>query len=305
MRKDNSLEHKYTSSIIAKPFVKWAGGKTQLLNEIRKKYPKTIDKYCEPFVGGGAVLFDVLSNFQPKEVLINDINKELINTYIQIRDNVSELIDMLSNLQKSFIELDSDNRKIMFLDKRKRYNELKIYTQNLGVEIASLFIFLNKTCFNGLYRVNKKGAFNVPIGSYKNPMICDEKNLRNVSHLLKNVQISCGDYKNCKNFIDTDTFVYIDPPYRPLTATSSFTSYSKCEFGDKQQIELGKFITKISIKGAKVVASNSDPKNVDESDNFFDEIYNRFDINRIKATRMINSKGSNRGTVSELLICNY
>lgn len=238
MRKDNSLEHKYTSSIIAKPFVKWAGGKTQLLNEIRKKYPKTIDKYCEPFVGGGAVLFDVLSNFQPKEVLINDINKELINTYIQIRDNVSELIDMLSNLQKSFIELDSDNRKIMFLDKRKRYNELKIYTQNLGVEIASLFIFLNKTCFNGLYRVNKKGSFNVPMGAYKNPMICDEKNLRNVSHLLKNVKISCGDYKNCKNFIDTDTFVYIDPPYRPLTATSSFTSYSKCEFGDKQQIEL-------------------------------------------------------------------
>lgn len=238
MQKDNSLEQKYNTSMIAKPFVKWAGGKTQLLTEIRKKYPDTIEKYCEPFVGGGAVLLDVLSNFQPEEVFINDINKELINTYIQIRDNVSELINMLSDLQKSFIELDSDNRKIMFLDKRKRYNELKIDTQNFGVEIASLFIFLNKTCFNGLYRVNKKGSFNVPMGAYKNPMICDEKNLRNVSHLLKNVKISCGDYKNCKNFIDTDTFVYIDPPYRPLTATSSFTSYSKCEFGDKQQIEL-------------------------------------------------------------------
>lgn len=224
--------------ITVSPFIKWAGGKSQLLNEIRKLYPKSVDRYCEPFVGGGAVLFDILKNFQPKEVLINDINSQLINTYIQIRDNMNYVIESLSKIQELYLHLDLEKRKEYYYKQRDRFNEGIAFFNIQKSEMAVLFIFLNKTCFNGLYRVNKKGSFNVPMGAYKNPMICDEKNLRNVSHLLKNVKISCGDYKNCKNFIDTDTFVYIDPPYRPLTATSSFTSYSKCEFGDKQQIEL-------------------------------------------------------------------
>lgn len=278
-----------------KPFVKWAGGKSQLLNTIREKYPEKIDKYCEPFVGGGAVLLDVLANCQPKEVLINDINTELVNTYLQIKNNVDELIEMLSETQETFGSKNNDDRKVMYLAKRERFNELKVNgDEQINLEKAALFIFLNKTCFNGLYRVNRKGLFNVPIGAYKNPPICDAENLRLISELLENVQIKCGDYSECADFIDENTFVYIDPPYRPLTATASFTSYSENEFGDKQQIELGKFVDDISAKGAKVVVSNSDPKNSDESDSFFDDLYSSYTIMRVSAKRMINSKATGR-----------
>ncbi len=289
-----------------KPFIKWAGGKSQLINIIREKYPEKIDKYCEPFVGGGAVLLDVLANCQSKEVLINDINAELANTYSQIKNSVDELIEMLSEMQDSFWAKNDDDRKVMYLAKRERYNDLKVNgDEQINLEKAALFIFLNKTCFNGLYRVNRKGLFNVPIGSYKKPPICDAENLRLISGLLKNVQIKCGDYSECADFIDENTFVYIDPPYRPLTATASFTSYTENEFGDKQQIELGKFVDEISAKGAKVVVSNSDPKNSDESDSFFDDLYSSYTIMRVSAKRMINSKATGRGSVNELLICNW
>ena len=278
-----------------KPFVKWAGGKSQLLNDIRAKYPEKIDKYCEPFVGGGAVLLDVLANCKPKEVLINDINAELANTYAQIKNSVDELIEMLSEMQETFWAKNDNDRKVMYLAKRERFNDLKVNgDEQINLEKAALFIFLNKTCFNGLYRVNRKGLFNVPIGSYKKPPICDAENLRLISGLLKNVQIKCGDYSKCADFIDENTFVYIDPPYRPLTATASFTSYSENEFGDKQQIELGKFVDKISAKGAKVLISNSDPKNSDESDSFFDDLYSSYTIMRVSAKRMINSKATGR-----------
>lgn len=292
--------------ITVKPFVKWAGGKSQLLNEIRAKYPKKIDKYCEPFVGGGAVLLDVLANCHPKEVLINDINGELVNTYSQIKNNVDKLIKMLSEMQESFWSKNDIDRKGMYTSKRDRFNDIKVNGDDkINLEKAALFIFLNKTCFNGLYRVNRKGLFNVPIGSYKNPPICDAENLKNISKLLQNVQIKCGDYSECEDFIDENTFVYIDPPYRPLTATASFTSYSENEFGDKEQIELGKFVDKISAKDAKVVVSNSDPKNSDENDCFFDDLYSRYTIKRVSAKRMINSKASGRGSIKELIICNF
>ena len=287
-----------------KPFIKWAGGKSQLLEEIRKKYPAKIERYCEPFVGGGAVLLDVLANFQPKEVLINDINHELTNTYIQIRDNAEIVISMLSDMQEVFWNMDNEQRKEYFYARRDRFNEL-IKKAASTEEKAALFIFINKTCFNGLYRVNAKGLYNVPMGSYKKPPICDAENIRTISELIQGVTINCGDYSECADFIDNNTFVYIDPPYRPLSETSSFTSYAKAEFGDEQQIQLGHFIEKISQKGAKIVASNSDPKNTDTEDNFFDDIYKMFTINRVSATRMINSKSNGRGTVSELLIYNY
>lgn len=287
-----------------KPFIKWAGGKSQLLEVIREKYPSGIERYCEPFVGGGAVLLDVLANFQPKEVLINDINPELVNVYTQVRDDVDDIIAMLSDMQDEFWVLNTDEHKAYYSEKRAKFNEL-IHAGEQSVQKAALFIFINKTCFNGLYRVNSKGFYNVPMGSYKKPLICDAENLRLISGLMKNVGIRCGNYSECADFIDENTFVYIDPPYRPLNTTSSFTSYAKEEFGDEQQIELGKFIEKISSKGARVVASNSDPKNTDENDEFFDEIYKKFIISRIKATRMINSKGTGRGDISELLICNY
>lgn len=289
-----------------KPFIKWAGGKSQLLDEIRKKYPSKIERYCEPFVGGGAVLFDVLSNYTPAEVMINDINMELINTYIQVQKNVDPLITQLKNLQYIFWEADADDRKIIFTEKRSRFNQLKINPgSDTKIEQAALFIFLNKTCFNGLYRVNRNGLFNVPIGSYKKPLICDEENLRTISRLLKNVTINCGDYSECYDFIKYNTFVYIDPPYRPLTPTSSFTSYTENEFGDNEQIQLAKFVDRICDKGATIIVSNSDPKNADETDNFFDDLYGNYNINRVAAKRMINSKGTNRGCISELLINNY
>lgn len=212
----------------AHPFVKWAGGKTQLLPEIRKHYPHRIKKYCEPFVGGGAVLFDVLQKCRPEKVLVNDVNEELINTYLQIKSDCNLLIEQLSELQQNYKSQSLEKNKILFYEKRLRYNELKINRNDAeNLEKAALFIFLNKTCFNGLYRVNKRGEFNVPFNNAKNPLICDEENLRACSELLQNVQMKTGDYSDCKDFIDSETFVYLDPPYRPLTQTSAFTSYSE------------------------------------------------------------------------------
>ncbi|WP_288605670.1 DNA adenine methylase [uncultured Treponema sp.] len=289
----------------AHPFVKWAGGKTQLLPEIRKHYPQRIKKYCEPFVGGGAVLFDVLQNCRPEKVLVNDVNEELINTYLQIKSDCNLLIEQLSELQQNYKSQSLEKNKILFYEKRLRYNELKINRNDAeNLEKAALFIFLNKTCFNGLYRVNKKGEFNVPFNNAKNPLICDEENLRACSELLQNVQMKTGDYSDCKGFIDSETFVYLDPPYRPLTQTSAFTSYSENKFSDKEQVELGNFIKEISEIGANILASNSDPKNTNKEDNFFDELYSNFEIKRISASRMINSNAKKRGAISELLISN-
>lgn len=288
----------------AKPFISWAGGKGQLLNKIREKYPEVLDKYCEPFVGGGAILIDILTNRHPKETMINDINPELVNTYVQIKNNVAGLIKALLKMQASFLEKNDGERKNMYYASRERFNNLKL-NRRTCVEKAALFIFLNKLCFNGLYRVNNKGFFNVPMGIYKGYAICDADNLRSVSGLLRNVQIRCGDYHGCDDFIGEGTFVYIDPPYRPITASSSFTSYYSNEFGDKQQIELGNFINKISARGARVLVSNSDPKNRDKNDNFFDNLYSEYDISRVFARRVINCKAAGRGDVSELLICNY
>ena len=295
--------------IECKPFIKWVGGKGQLLSEINKLYPvelgKNINKYAEIFVGGGAVLFDILSKYKLDEVYISDKNLELINTYKSIRDNVDILIKSLKGMEEQYIPLDNENRKDYYYKKREEYNSLKINSEVNNIEKAILFIFLNKTCFNGLYRVNKKGKFNVPMGAYKKPKICDEENLKNVSLTLRNVKIVYADYRKSEKFIDDKTFVYIDPPYRPLNITSSFTSYTENDFNDKEQIELAEYINVLNKKGAKIVISNSDPKNNDIDDNFFDELYDNYNINRVKATRMLNSNASLRGAINELLITNY
>lgn len=247
-----------------KPFLKWAGGKGQLLSEIEKYYPfedGRITKYAEPFVGGGAVLFDILSKYDLEAVYISDINAELVNAYRIIRDDIDELISMLMTMQSEFIPMDTDKRKVYYLAKRERFNDLKVNgDENINVEKAALMIFLNKTCFNGLFRVNKKGLFNVPMGSYKNPMICDEENLRAVSEKLQNVTIVCGDYRESADFIDASTFVYFDPPYRPLTDTASFTAYTENSFNDAEQIELAKFVDDMHGKGAKVVVNDSNKR---------------------------------------------
>ena len=289
-----------------KPFLKWAGGKGQLIDEIEKFYPfdKKINKYAEPFIGGGAVLFDILNKFELEKIYISDVNKELVNCYIAIKENVHELIKKLKKLEDEFLVRGKEDRKIYYYEKREKFNKLKLENNNEKINRAALMIFLNRTCFNGLYRVNKKGLFNVPMGDYKNPKICDEENLINVSNKLRNVEVIYGDYKKSYDFIDENTFVYFDPPYRPLNQTSSFTSYTEYIFGDKEQIELSEYFRLLNKKGAKLLLSNSDPKNVDINDEFFDDLYKGFDIKRIEASRAINSRGSKRGKVNEILISN-
>ncbi len=295
-------------TITVKPFIKWAGGKGQLLSQIRNLYPselgKSITKYAEPFVGGGAVLFDILSRYPLEEVYISDINLALINTYRVIREKVEQLINDLRRLQNQYLPLEAAERNTIYYQIRERFNEFQHHNETLNIERATYFIFLNKTCFNGLYRVNRKNLFNVPIGSYKTPVICDEDNLRKISKLLEGVEIVCGDYRESARFIDQKTFVYFDPPYRPLNFSSNFTSYTNEGFDDRAQIELAEYVQYLDQQGASIIVSNSDPKNTDENDNFFDEIYSRQKINRVSATRMINSNANSRGKINELLISN-
>ena len=249
---------------------------------------------------------NILSKYQLDEVYISDINADLINTYKAIRDNVDEVISYLKSMEEMFLPFEIEARKNYFYQQRDKFNRLKSEAHNnFDLEKAVLMIFLNKTCFNGLYRVNKKGLFNVPMGSYKKPTICDEKNLRAVSECLQNVIIVHGDYKQSDSFIDSNTFVYFDPPYLPITDSASFTAYTEYDFNDKEQIELAEFVDKINKKGAKIVISNSDPKNIDENDDFFDEIYSSHRIKRVDATRMINSNAKKRGKIKELLISNF
>lgn len=251
-----------TDENTVKPFLKWAGGKGQLIKEIEKYYPfenSKTNKYAEPFVGGGAVLFDILSRYDLKEVYISDINAELINAYQIVRDDVDVLIKRLKLLQDEFIPLDTENRKEYYMKKRQRFNDIKFKSDsNVNIEKAALMIFLNKTCFNGLFRVNKKGLFNVPMGYYKKPMICDKNNLKMVSEKLQKVTIVCGDYRKSAEFIDENTFVYFDPPYRPITDTASFTAYTENLFNDDAQIELVRFVDDMDKKGAKIIVRKED-----------------------------------------------
>lgn len=304
-----STRYNITDEKNVKPFLKWAGGKGQLLKEIEKYYPfdnGVITKYAEPFVGGGAVLFDILSKYNLEEIYISDINAELINTYVIIRENIEELIALLKKYQSEYVPLGKEDRKTYYIAKRERFNDLKVNCNEAeNIEKAALMIFLNRTCFNGLYRVNKKGFFNVPMGAYKNPLICDEKNLRAVSEKLQNVKIVCGDYRKSAEYIDEHTFVYFDPPYRPLTETASFTAYTENLFNDEEQIKLAEFVESMHKKGAKIVVSNSDPKNSNTEDDFFDNIYSAHKIKRVEATRMINCNSESRGKIKELLISNF
>jgi DNA adenine methylase len=287
---------------VAKPFLKWAGGKAQLLDEIDSRLPKLeilsgkIDTYVEPFVGGGAVFFHIAYNYPEfKHYFLFDINQDLVNCYNEIKTNVDSLIYELRSLETAFLRKRS-GRKDFYYEIRDQFN--------LDRSPAKL-IFLNKTCYNGLYRVNRKGEFNVPFGDYKNPTICDEDNLRNVAEVLQRAEVFCKDFKEGNEYIDQKTFVYFDPPYRPLNRTACFTSYSKEDFDENAQIHLANFCRFIDAKGAKFLLSNSDPKNEDPKDHFFDDHYKGFTIDRVKANRAINCKASGRGEINELLITNY
>lgn len=293
-----------------KPFVKWAGGKGSLIPQLKNFYPfelenEAIKKYVEPFVGGGAVLINILQKYNVKEAYAFDINMDLINCYNIIKTNVDGLIKELEVKEKAFLVLADEERQKYFYDVRKEYNSYKIKANEQSIKRACEFIFLNRTCFNGLYRVNKNGEFNVPCGKYKNPTICDSKNLKNLSYLIRNVEFQYGDYKKSEKYIDSNTFVYFDPPYRPLSITSGFTSYTKEDFNDENQKELANYFKELDEKNAKLMLSNSNPKNTNKEDNFFEEIYKGFNINEISAKRMINANVKGRGEISELLITNY
>lgn len=293
-----------------KPILKWAGGKTQLLAEISHAYPDgfgdTIRRYVEPFVGGGAVLFDILSKYELDEVYISDVNAELINMYLMVRDQVDDLIGLLKKYQTEYLALDTDGRKQYYYGKRNEFNDLIVNGESKsGIKSAALFIFLNRTCFNGLYRANRSGLFNVPKGNHANPLICNEKNIRAVSAALAKVKIVCGDYSASKAYINKHTLVYLDPPYRPLKGRDSFVSYTETEFDDSCQRALAGFIEEIDAVGAYIILSNSDPKNVDPEDDFFEDLYADYDVQRINAKRKINRNADHRGYITELLIKNY
>lgn len=290
-----------------KPFIKWAGGKSQLIDKIDQSIPRELKNakftYIEPFVGGGAVLFHVLNNYQNiDKVVINDINSDLIGTYKTIKDNVSELIQVLKTWENEYHNLNGfdEKKKEYYYEKRTLFNTRK----SNKINQSALFIFLNKTCFNGLYRVNRNNEFNVPIGSYKKPMICDEDNLLAVNKLLQKVEILNGDFEETLLEAQENSFFYFDPPYKPLSETSSFNSYAKDEFNDSEQIRLAKFCEKLDNLGYDWVLSNSDVKGKNPNDNFFDDLYKDFEINRVLAKRSINANPEKRGELTELLISN-
>lgn len=266
------------------PIVKWVGGKRQLMFELIKNMPKSYNRYFEPFIGGGALFFEL----QPEQAYISDMNEELINLYLVVRDNVYELIKDLSKHEVSkeyFLEIRN-------IDRTEQYTELS------DVERASRFIYLNRTCFNGMYRVNSQGQFNVPFGHYKNPRIIDENNLLNCSELLKKTEIKCADFSEILTKVKKGDLVYFDPPYVPLNDTSSFTSYTKDGFDINMQFKLRDVCDELDNKGVKFMLSNSDTKLVNE-------LYVNYEIKKVFASRQINANADGRGKITEVLVRNY
>ena len=293
---------------IAKPFIKWVGGKGQLIEQLEAKLPADFDNwdnatYIEPFIGGGAMLFYMLQQHPNiKRAVINDINPDLITCYRTVRDNVELLIPALRDIQAEYHALsDMEAKREMFMAVRQRYNE-----KNLDpIENTVKFFFLNRTCFNGLYRVNKRGLFNVPWGKYMQPQICDENTLRTDSELLKRVEILEGDFEDTLPYAQGNTLFYFDPPYRPLSDTSSFNDYTKDAFNDESQVRLKEFCDQVDVDGHSFMLSNSDCKGKNEADNFFEVLYAKYSIDRVMASRNVNANGAKRGKISELLIRNY
>jgi len=280
----NSFALKFDDKISASPIIKWAGGKRQLLSELRSRLPQTYNRYFEPFIGGGALFFDQA----PQNAYISDINPELVNLYKVVRDNVESLISALSE-HKNTLEYFTEIRA---LDREPTYTTLS------DVAKASRFIYLNKTCFNGLYRVNSRGYFNVPFGRYANPKFLDKSALYSASEVLQNAQLECANFDNILNFVKKGDLVYFDPPYIPISTTSSFTSYTKEDFGMSEQIKLKELCDKLSEIGTKFMLSNSDTP-------VANELYCGYKIEKIQASRFINSKADGRGKISEIIVRNY
>jgi DNA adenine methylase len=280
-------ENKKNKTIIGvpHPFLKWAGGKRQLLGQIEENLPKKFDKYIEPFVGGGALFFYLL----PERAVLIDTNNELVNTYLIIKNRVKDLIKSLKKHK---------NEKDYYYEVRNIDRNYEEYQKFSNVEKASRTIFLNRCCYNGLYRVNSKGQFNVPFGKYKNPKFCDEENLLAVNRVLQQAEIIAGDFEKCLEFAKLNDFVYFDPPYQPISETANFTSYTKENFSKEDQLKLFKTYQKLDERGCKVMLSNS-------YNDFIMNLYQQYKIKYVSAKRAINSDANGRGEIRELLIINY
>ena len=292
----------------AKPFIKWVGGKGQLIEQLDAQLPADFGNwedvtYIEPFVGGGAMLFYMLQQYPNiRHAVINDVNPDLTTCYRTVRDMPEQLITSLKEIQNAYNALETEEgRKDFFLAVRDRYNE-----KNLDpLENTTKFFFLNRTCFNGLYRVNKKGLFNVPFGKYTNPQICDPITIRKDSELLQHVEIMTDDFEATFDYAQGNTLFYFDPPYRPLSNTSSFNDYAKDSFNDDAQIRLKEYCDRINEAGFRFMLSNSDCKGKNEEDSFFDVLYGAYNIERVWASRNINSNPNKRGKLTEILVHNY
>ncbi len=281
-----------TTITTPKPFVKWAGGKRQLIPILHENLPKTFGTYYEPFLGGGALLFHILTERGgAQKCSISDLNSDLVLTYTTIRDRIDDLVLSLKN-----------HEKIYQKDSKKYYYSVRESNPRSEIEKTSRLLFLNRTCFNGLYRVNSKGKFNVPLGSYTNPNIVNEENLRSVSALLQSskVAIKCSDFESVLQDAKKGDLVYFDPPYQPVSETANFTSYTNKSFTYDDLGRLAELCMELDCKGCKVLLSNSDSKQVAEL--FHDKSWM---INKIRANRSINSNSKKRTGHFELLIKNY
>ncbi len=295
---------------MAKPFLKWAGGKRQLLSEIEGRLPEDIDKYStyvEPFVGGGSVMFHLLGKCNFDNVHISDLNWELVNCYKSIKSDVERVSNNLNKMIREFPDNKEERKEVYYTIRslwNKNANREDKLSLNQRCQRAAQTIFLNKTCFNGLFRLNSMGEFNVPMGDYDTPSFPSKEALIEVHEVLQKVSIHHSSFESCSKWVDENTFVYFDPPYRPLSKTSHFVSYSKADFNDEDQERLATLFRKLDQKGARLLLSNSDPKNTNPDDSFFDELYSGFNIDRVFAKRSINSKPLKRGKITELLIHN-
>ena len=296
--------------------MKWAGGKSRLLPQFRKLYPRELGtgrltRYVEPFLGGGAVFFDVVQAYPIAEAFLFDINAELILIYRVVQRQVERLIETLEGYSRRYYRLNEEQRKMLYYQVRERLNAQKSQVDfqrfsEIWIERAAMLLFLNRTCFNGLFRLNSRGEFNVPFGQHKKPRILDAENLLRASAVLALAEIRGGDFEDSFAVIDEETFVYFDPPYRPLSKTANFTSYSRYGFGDEEQRRLAAYFARLHAeRGAKMMLSNSDPTNALAGDAFFEDLYREFHIHTVYAQRAINSKGSGRGLIRELVITNY
>jgi DNA adenine methylase len=301
---------------IARPFLKWPGGKSQLIAQLDPLLPRelkqgSVRRYVEPFLGAGALFLHVAQHYRIGEALLSDVNEELCLVWRVVQRDPEKLIVALERLRRRFLAAAQAKRADAFYRLRNRYNATHTQFDHATyspawVERAAQTVLLNKTCYNGLFRFNSKGEFNAPFGRYSNPSVFDPRNIRAVSSLLARATIVCGDFELCGPFVDERTFVYFDPPYRPLSSTASFTSYSKNSFGEDEQRRLGRFYRRLNDRtGARLMLSNSDPANTNPADRFFHELYKTFRIHHVQAGRAINSKAGRRGKITELVVTSY